>query len=302
MADPYQILGVTREATVDEIRKAYRALAKKSHPDLHPGDKAAEARFKEIAVAYGIVGDETKRALFDSGKIDGTGAEQHQQAPHDTYRRYAETHPGFKYDRQWGGAGAEEDDLISEILGRRVRTNMRGADITYTFAVDFTEAINGAKKRVTMADGKTLDITVPPGLKDGQTLRLRGQGQPGLGGGDPGDVLVVTHVRPHPVFHRDGNDIRSILPVTIAEALGGAKMVVETVSGSVSLAVPKGSNTGTVLRLRGKGVSSKAGTGDHLVELRVVLPSSADDAFIGSVVEWESKHPYDPRKNLGAHS
>jgi len=301
MADPYQILGVSREAKSDEIRNAFRALAKKNHPDLHPGDKAAEARFKDIASAYAIIGDETKRALFDSGKIDASGADVHQAPPHGSYRQHAEAEPDFKYDRQWrGGAGGINEDLFAELFGRQSRTNSRGANINYSFAVPFIEAIIGAKKRVVMGDGKALDIAIPAGLKDGQILRLRGQGQPGFGGTDAGDALVEIHVDPHPVLRREGNDIYSTVPVTLGEALGGAKVPVETVSGMVNLAVPKRSNSGTKLRLRGRGVPSKSGAGDHVVTLEIVLPTSPDDEFIQSVVQWEAKHPYNPRKVSGA--
>ena len=303
MADPYQILGISRTATPDEIRKAYRRLAKKNHPDLHPGDKGAEARFKEIASAYDIVGDEKKRARFDSGEIDASGAEQ-QQPEREFYRQHAEAGPGFKYERRWEGTGPDDqEDLFAELFGRRgARTKAKGPDVDYTFSVEFTEAINGAKKRVVMADGKTLDITIPAGLKDGQTLRLRGQGHPGFGGGEPGDALVEIHVKPHPIFRREGNNIRSTLPVTPGEALAGAKVRVATVSGPVDLAVPKGSNTGTILRLRGKGVPSTSGKGDHLVELQVVLPDHPDEELVRCVTEWEAKHPYDPRKGQGAQS
>lgn len=303
MADPYQILGVSREATQDAIRKAYRRLAKNNHPDLHPGDKGAEARFKEIASAYDIVGDEKKRARFDSGEIDASGAER-QQPEREFYRQHAEAGPSFKYEPRWDGTGHDDQaDVFAEIFGRRgARTKARGPDVGYTFSVEFTEAANGAKKRVVMADGKTLDITIPMGLKDGQTLRLRGQGHPGFGGGEPGDALVEIHVKPHAIFRREGNNIRSTLHVTPGEALAGAKVRVATVSGPVELAVPKGSNTGTILRLRRKGVPSAGGKGDHLVELQVVLPDHADDELIRCVTEWEAKHPYDPRKRQGAQS
>lgn len=298
MTDPYQILGVVRDATADEIRKAYRGLAKKSHPDLHPGDKKAEARFKEIASAYAIVGDETKRALFDSGKIDASGAELRPPPEREYYRQHADAQPGFKYQRGWGGSGLD-DELLAELFRSREREHARGADVRYTFAVDFLEAVRGARKRVVMSDGKTLDIEIPAGLQDGQTLRLRGQGQPGAAGAESGDILVLVDVRPHPVFRRDGPNILSTVPVTLGQALGGAKVDVETVSGTVSVAVPKGAQTGTRLRLRGKGVPAKSGAGDHMVELRVVLPDAADDEFIRTVVEWETKHPYDPRKKMG---
>lgn len=304
MADPYQILGVKREATQTEVRKAYLRLAKKNHPDLHPGDKAAEARFKEIAAANDIIGDETKRSAYDRGEIDATGAPQQPRQPErGAYRQYAEAGPGFKYERAHnaGGtdqSGRDENDLFAELFGTRGRPQMQGADVGYKLSVEFIDAINGAKKRVVMADGKTLDILIPAGLQDGQTLRLRGQGRPGLGGGGPGDVLVEVQVRPHAVFRRVGDNIRSLLSVTMSEALSGGKVAVPTVSGIVQLSVPKGSNTGTVLRLRGKGVPVPAGHGDHLVELQVVLPATPDDDLIRMLAEWEALHPYDPRRNL----
>jgi len=308
MADPYQVLGVARDAKPDDIRSAFRGLAKKNHPDLHPGDKAAEARFKDIAAAYAIVGDEAKRALFDQGKIDATGADIHQPPPRDSYRQHAEAGPGFKYDRPWeggtmgGGPGGIDEDLFAELFGRRANANRRGGDVNYTLAVPFVDAINGAKKRVVMTDGKALDLTIPPGLKDGQTLRLRGQGHPGVKEGQAGDILVEIRVEPHPVFRRDGNDIASTLPITLGEALAGAKVPVETISGTVNLSIPKASNTGAKLRLRGKGAPHKGGTGDHVVELKVVLPTLPDDAFVQSIVDWEQKHPYDPRIGQGAKS
>ena len=298
MTDPYQILGVTREAKQAEIRKAYIRLAKSNHPDLHPGDNAAEARFKEIAAAYDIVGDEKKRARFDSGEIDSSGAERQKPPEREFYREHAESHPRFKYGPSWNGSGGgfDDSDLLAELFGRRGERGIApGADIHYTLAVDFTEAVLGGRKRVTMADGKMLDISIPAGLLDGQTLRLRGQGQPGHGGGEPGDVLVEIHVNPHPVFKREGNDIRSILPVTVGEALAGANIKVDTVSGAVQLTIPKASNTGRILRLRGKGVESKAGNGDHFVQLQVMLPEHPDAELTKAVADWEVKHPYDPR-------
>ncbi len=318
MTDPYQILGVARDAKAGEIRTAFRTLAKQNHPDLHPGDKAAEARFKDIASAYDILGDEAKRAAFDAGKIDATGADIHQPPPRESYRQHAEAGTGFKYDRGWDqgfggqgfgressgseGSGGIDGDLFAELFRRRAKANTRGADINYTFAVSFIDAINGTKKRVVMADGKALDITIPPGLKDGQILRLRGQGQTGLNGGEVGDALVQVHVESHALFRREGNDIYSTVSVTLGEALAGAKVPVETVAGTVSLKIPKGTNTGVKLRLRGKGVPFKGGTGDQFVEIKVVLPAQPDDAFVQFVADWETKHPYDPRSGQGAQS
>ena len=268
---------------------------------MNPGDKAAETRFKEIASAYRIVGDEKQRSRFDSGEIDASGAER-QQPEREFYHQHAETSPGFKYQRHWEGTGHDnQNDVFAELFSRRdPRTKARGRDVGYTISVEFTEAINGATKRVVMSDGTTLDVKILAGVKDGQLLRLRGQGHPGFGGGEPGDALVEIHVRPHSILHREGNDIHSTLPVTPGEALAGGKVRVVTVSGPVELTVPKGSNTGTILRLRRKGVPSAEGKGDHLVKLQVVLPNNPDDEFVSHVTEWEAKHPYDPREKQGA--
>jgi DnaJ-class molecular chaperone len=171
---------------------------------------------------------------------------------------------------------------------------MRGGDVHYALPVEFLEAVNGAKKRIDMPDGKTLDIAIPAGVEDGQTLRLKGQGAPGLGGGPAGDALITVTVRPHPVFRRDGHDIKSVLPITLNEALSGGSVPVETITGPVSLKIPKHSNSGRILRLRGKGVQGKV-KGDHLVELQVTMPPHPDETLEKAVAEWESQHPYNPR-------
>jgi DnaJ-class molecular chaperone len=301
MANPYDVLGVAKDASQGDIRKAYRRLAKSHHPDLNPGDEAAEKRFKEISAAHAIIGDEDKRARFDKGEIDETGTERPEQS---YYRYQAEREPGFKYYRQSGPEGAEDfGDIFADLFGARgggaeSRFRMRGADIPYTLSVDFLEAVNGTKKTVTMPDGKQLSITIPAGFKDGQTLRLRGEGRPGMGGGENGDALVTVHVADHPVFSRDGDMIRSMLPITLGEALSGAKVRAETVNGAVNVTVPKGANSGDTLRLRGKGVMNRASgkRGDHLIELRVMLPKGGDDALAKMVADWEEKHPYNPRE------
>jgi DnaJ-class molecular chaperone len=305
MADPYQTLGVAKTATVDEIRKAYKKLAKKHHPDLNPGDKEAENRFKDISAAYALLSDAEKKRAYDAGEIDETGA---PKAERRFYRDFADAGAGFRYGRAEDVGGFEDlGDIFGDILrGRRGESGaeggpqfrMRGADVRYTLPVDFLDAVNGAKKRVDMPDGKTLDISIPAGVEDGQTLRLKGQGSPGLGGGPAGDALITVAVRPHPVFRRDGNDIKSVLPVTLAEALSGGPVQVDTITGAVSLKIPKHSNTGRVLRLRGKGVKG-AVKGDHLVELQVVLPPHPDAALEEFVADWEREHPYDPRQGGG---
>ena len=302
MADPYDVLGVPRDASQDDIRKAYRRLAKKYHPDLNPGDAEAESKFKDISAANGILGDEAQRARFDRGEIDESGAER---PPQRSYRHYAEEEPGFQYYR-WGQPEGSDDfgDIFADLFGRgsagggeRRGVKARGGNVNYTMTVDFLEAVNGAKKSVTMPDGKQLAITIPAGLKDGQTLRLKGQGRPGFGDGEHGDALVTVNVRDHPVFTRDGDTIRSRLDITLSEALSGAKVRVETVSGEVNVSVPRNANSGDTLRLRGKGapVRGTAKRGDHLVELRIRLPAAADDELRALVAEWEARHPYNPR-------
>lgn len=307
MADLYNVLGVARDASDEDIRKAYRKLAKANHPDLNPGNADAEERFKEGAAANAILGDPEKRKRYDAGEIDGSGVERPERR---FYREYAGAGPSYKYERRSGGGFADLGDIFSDLYGRagpggapggggHVRT--KGPDLRYSLTVDFVEAVNGAKKRVDMPDGKSLDITIPPGLQEGQTLRLQGQGMPGLGDGPPGDALIEVAVRRHPVFRREGNAINSVVPITVREALAGGSVRVETITGPVDVKIPKGSNSGRVLRLRGKGVPDPRSTqsGDHFVELRVVLPDKPDAELERLISEWEAKHPYDPRQSTG---
>lgn len=311
MANPYEILGVAPTATDDEIRAAYRKLAKAHHPDLNPGNKDAERRFKEIAAAYDLLGDAAQRKRFDAGEIDETGAEQPERK---FYRQYAEAGPGGSFRRQ-GDAASFEDlgDVFADIFGRRgpgaggtggpggPHIPYPGSDIRYRLAIDFLEAVNGAKKRIDLPDGRTLDVTIPPGVDDGQQLRLAGIGGPGSGGGRPGDAIIEVAVHPHRVFRREGSTIRSILAVTLKEAISGGSVRVDTVTGPVDVKIPRGSNSGSVLRLRGKGVLDQHSRqrGDHLVELRVVLPESYDAELDKLISDWETRHPYDPRKTSG---
>jgi DnaJ-class molecular chaperone len=294
--NPYEVLGVKKEAIAEDIRKAYRALAKKHHPDLNPGNKQAEALFKEISAAYDLLSDADKRARFDRGEIDASGAETRTRS---SYRTYAESPGGAKY-----GAGSDTGDIFEDLFGRsrgwgRSTIKTRGADVAYELTVDFAEAANGAKKRLTLPDGRTLDVTIPAGAEDGQQLRLKGQGTTGLGGGPPGDAYIEIHVGEHPLFKRKEADLHLDVPVSLTEAVKGAKITVPTIDGPVTMTVPKGSNTGTTLRLRGKGVPAKKGgpRGDQYVHLTVVLPDSPDPALERFVEEW--KRDYDVRSKLG---
>ena len=275
MKDPYEVLGVAKTATPEEIRKAYRQLAKKLHPDLNPGDKGAEERFKEVSAANELLSDPEKRRRFDAGEIDAAGAERAPQGRY--YREYAGGGAG-PYESASGYADfAEGDDLFAELL-RRSREQARrrpGADLHYELAVPFLEAVNGATKTITLPEGGTLEVRIPPGVEDGQILRLRGKGAPSPGEGRPGDALVQIVVQPHPFFTREGDDIQVELPITIKEAALGGEVRAPTTTGRVMLKIPPHSNTGDTLRLRGKGVRRRGGgAGDELVRLKVVMPKT----------------------------
>lgn len=301
--DPYDILGVKRDASQEEIRKAYRALARKLHPDLNPGDKAAEEKFKAVAAANDLLSDPDKRGRFDRGEIDASGQERPQQR---YYRDHAGGNPAYDTDAAYADM-MDEDDLFSTLFrgARRGRAGggaefrMQGGDIHARLDIDFLDAVNGGSKRVTLPDGSTVDVTIPPGTLEGQVLRLRGKGSPGLGGGPNGDLLVEVGIGEHRIFTRRDDDILLELPVSLREAVLGGKVEVPTPAGAVMLSVPKGSNTGTVLRLKGRGVKKRDGSrGDAFATLRVVLPEAPDAALEAFVEGWEAGKAQDPRGGM----
>lgn len=302
--DLYAVLGLEKSASEKDIRTAYRKLAKELHPDLNPGNAAAEDRFKDVAAAYSIIGNEEKRRKYDAGEIDDTGAERPQ---HHYYRHHADSADRHQYSSSQHGFDGYDDlgDIFGgafrQARGGGARTQYQdidwpGSDVRYHMSIDFLEAANGAKKRVTMPDGKTLDISIPAGLEDGQTLRLKGQGEPGLNKGPPGDALVSIEVRPHRLFERDGNDVMIEVPIGIHEAVLGGKIEVPTLTGRVTMTVPKGAKTGQTLRLRNKGIQSKAKSGDQMVRLKVVMPEIIDDDLAEKMKSWAETNSYNPRK------
>ena len=294
MRDPYDVLGVPKGASADVIKAAYRKLAKKLHPDLNPGDKRIEDRFKEVSAAYDLLSDPAQRARYDRGEIDARGAERPRYRAH---RAHAGS-PGARQGGFQSPFGGGLDELFDELLRGEARAGAPGADARYSLTVGFLEAALGATKRITLPHGASLDVAIPAGTVDGATLRLKGQGTPAARGGPLGDAYVEIRVAPHPLFERRGNDVILELPIALQEAVLGAKIVVPTIEGEVSLTVPPGSNTGARLRLKGRGIKDQrtGRRGDQHVVLKVVLPDQPDRELRSFVERWGPKHRYDPRK------
>jgi DnaJ-class molecular chaperone len=295
MRDPYDVLGVARDADEATIKSAYRRLAKQYHPDLNPGDVKIETRFKEISAAYDLLSDPKKRGRFDRGEIDADGMERAGARGYRAYNERAKTAGGF------GGFDAED---IMEMFTRNTKKQQakkRGADLSYSISIDFIAAATGTKRRLSLPDGRSLDIAIPPGTEDGTSLRLKGQGQPGPFGGPSGDALVEVQIEPHAFFVRKGGDIHVEVPVTLQEAVLGATITVPTIEGKVAVKVPASSNSGTVLRLKGRGIPGKNGAaaGDQYVTLTVVLPPRVDADLAHFMEKWGPTHTYAVRGRLG---
>jgi DnaJ-class molecular chaperone len=299
MRDPYEILGVRKTDSDAVIRAAYRKLAKRHHPDVNPGRPEAAERFKEISAAYDLLSDKDKRARYDRGEIDAAGNEVPPQRPF--YRDFGDAAGREKYRAEAGFDPEDLESIFSQAFGGRAnraggrRFSMRGQDAQYELTLDFLDAVNGTTRRVTLPDGRTLDVRIPPGVRDGQTIRLKGQGMRGIGDGEPGDALVEIAIAPHPVFRREGDDIIVKLPVTLQEAVLGTTLEVPTIKGPVRLTVPPNSGRGTRLRLRGRGIE---GRGHQFVELHPVLPPAEEPELAAFLKTWKPRHPIDPRAKM----
>ena len=288
--DPYQELGVARSASADEVRKAFRKLAKKHHPDANPGNKAAEERFKRVSGAFDLLGDVEKRRKFDAGDIDADGRE--------VMRGYAGANP---FGQEGGGFRSAQfdnvdlSDILGEMFGRQggARGPSRGGDLRARVDISLEDAIRGGRTRLAFSDGRTLDVTIPKGAAEGQVLRLKGQGAPGRAG--PGDALIELAIRPHPLYRREGDTLVMDLPISVPDAVLGGKVEAPTPDGPVTLSVPKGSNSGRTLRLKGKGLATaRGGRGDLLVRLLVALPDPPGEDLERFAEAWRRERPYSP--------
>ena len=289
MKDPYQVLGVSKSASQEEIKKAYRKLAKELHPDLHPGNKKKAEQFSEVSAAYDFLSDADKRARYDRGEIDASGAETRprggyywneadQGAGGRKYQR------GFKVDDMFSA-----EDIFSDLFNRSARGGTRthkGNDVTYSLSVSFRDAAKGGRKTVRLASGKTIEINIPAGTNDGQKLRLRGQGEAGASGGQAGDAYVEIHVEPDSAFTRKGLDIHAEAKAPLQTAVLGGTINADTIHGPVAIKIPKHASSGTMLRLKGKGIEAGGKQGDHFVKLLITLPDPKDSEAAQSLERW----------------
>ena len=327
MRDPYEVLGLDRKANAGEIKSAYRRLAKKLHPDANKNDPKAAARFAELNAAHELLGDEDKRRAFDRGEIDAEGKPRFRgfegfgggprpgagyggYGPDANFESFNFGPEGFTRStgRRGGGFGGFED-ILKEAFGQAARGARPGArsgfdpddfagrsDVHAALTVTLPDAARGATQRLRLPTGKDVDVKIPPGITNGQQIRLRGQGMAGQGGA--GDVLITVSIAPHPVFALDGADIRLDLPITLYEAVLGAKVRVPTLDRPVEIAIPAWTSSGRTFRLKGKGFPAKTGRGDLLATVRIALPDRSDSELEALMKKWQSGKSYDPRKDM----
>jgi len=323
MRDPYEVLGVTKTASAADIKSAFRRQAKKLHPDANKHDPRAAARFAELNAAYEILGEEDKRKAFDGGQIDaegkprfqgfegfGRGRRQGGFKPEDVFETFSWGRDGFQHTRGRAGGFGGFEDVLKEAFGGAGRSGQAGGgfrfeqehrpgqDISAALTITLPEAAKGTDKRVQLPTGREVDVKIPAGLNEGQVIRLKGQGLAGSGG-RAGDLLITVSVAPHPLFARSGADLRLELPITLYEAVLGAKVRVPTLDGAVELAIPPGTSSGRIFRLKGKGFPAKQGKGDLLATVRIVLPEGGDSDLEELMRKWRKLKPHDPRQDMG---
>jgi DnaJ-class molecular chaperone len=330
MRDPYEVLGVSKGASQEDIKKAYRKLAKKLHPDANKKDPKAATKFSELNGAYEIVGDESKRKAFDRGEIDAEGKQRFQGfegfsgrpgagpfgGREGNFESFTWGPDGFRRAGSRGGGGPGSggqgfEEILSSMFGGRARggpgaafeaedigSALRGQDVTATAVITLNEAAHGGTRRLELPIGKEVEFKVPPGIQDGQQIRLRGQGMPSHGGGAPGDVLITISMAPHPLFKVDGRDLRLDLPVALHEAVLGAKVRVPTLDGAVELSIPPNTSSGRAFRLKGKGLPGKPDAGDLYVTAKIVLPDGKDAELEELMRKWREQKQYDPRSGM----
>ena len=331
MRDPYEVLGVDRKASAADIKGAFRRLAKKLHPDANKNDPKAAGRFAEINAAYEILGEDDKRKAFDRGEIDAEGKPRLRGfegfgggaprgpggfAPGAEFETFSFGPEGFTRSARRGGGGAAGpggfEDILKEAFGNMGGRGARaragggeafapedfgvGADVAAALTVSLPEAAHGVTQRLRLPNGKDVEVKIPAGITNGQQIRLRGQGMAGPGG--TGDVLIGVSIAPHPTFTLEGADVRLDLRITLYEAALGAKVRVPTLDRPVEITIPPGTSSGRTFRLKGKGFPAKAGRGDLLATVRIMLPEQNDPELEALMKKWRSEKPYDPRKGM----
>jgi DnaJ-class molecular chaperone len=329
MRDPYEVLGVGRNADAAAIKSAFRKLAKKLHPDANKNDPKAAQRFAELNSAYEILGEDDKRKAFDRGEIDaegkprfrgfeGFGGRQRGGAGHAgpdiDFEQFSFGPDGVRHAGGRAGGLGNFEDVLSNVFGGlggrrgRARANVHGRfepddlaepagrDVAVAVTVSLSEAASGGTRRVHLPTGKEVDVKIPAGLAEGKQIRLKGQGLPGPGG--IGDALITIKIAPHPFFKLDGASLRVEVPITLYEAVLGAKVRVPTLDGAVDLAVPAGTSSGRTFRLQGKGMPVEGKTGDLYATVRIVLPEKGDRELDELMRKWRDHKPYDPRTQL----
>jgi len=330
MRDPYEVLGVSKGASQEDIKKAYRKLAKKLHPDANKKDPKAANKFAELNGAYEIVGDEDKRKKFDRGEIDAEGKPRFQGfegfggrpgagpfggAREGNFESFTWGPEGVRRSRGGGGpGGAGFEDILSQMFGMRggrggpggatfeaedIGSALRGQDVTASASITLDEAAHGGTRRIDLPNGKEIEFKIPAGIQDGKQVRLRGQGMPSPVGGPAGDVLITVSIEPHPYFKVDGQNLRLELPITLYEAVLGAKVRVPTLYGAVQLSIPPNTSSGRVFRLKGKGLPGKPAAGDLYVTTKIELPDGKDADLEELMKTWRDQKPHDPRSGMG---